>query len=153
MKQKYMPTTVEGPEVGSFVLGGNVDWRADAEDVSAVGPRARRTLIAVRFDDARRTLAFTATPGQVLVLSRGHGLIRGHIVNGILRYVVLLVSIRAALRLLGPLNIASGRKVTRRRQTAGAKKWVPRPEMARSTGRVAGDTSIALVNVSALDAA
>jgi hypothetical protein len=149
MKQKCIEQTVTGPEVREYLIARKpVNFWADDEDARTFGRRASRTFIRVQF--VNEALAFYATRGQVLVLGRAAGMVTGRISNGILRYIILHTSIRAALRLLGPLNIASGRKVTRRRQSAGAKKWVPRPEMARSTGRVTGDTSIE-VNVSRLD--
>jgi len=81
-------------------------------------------------------LAFTADPAVIRLLCRHH-MVNGEVNRrGYLKYVRLLVSVRAARRVQQAAEIPQQSNViTRKRQGSGAKRWVQRLDRAQ-TGRL-----------------
>lgn len=87
-------------------------------------------------------LAFTATPADVRLLCRHH-MVNGEVNHrGYLKYVRLLVSVRAALRVQNAAGISQPtHMITRTHQACGAKRWVQRLDRAQ-TGRLGSHEAI-----------
>ena len=87
-------------------------------------------------------LAFTATPEDVRLLC-SHHMVNGEVNRrGYLKYVRLLVSVRAALRVQHAAQILqSTHMITRKHQPYGAKRWVERLDRAQ-TGRLGSHESL-----------
>ena len=81
-------------------------------------------------------LAFTAEPAVIRLLCQHH-MVNGEVNRrGYLKYVRLLVSVRAARRVQQAAEIPQQSNViTRKRQGSGAKRWVQRLDRAK-TGRL-----------------
>lgn len=81
-------------------------------------------------------LAFTADPAVIRLLCRHH-MVNGEVNRrGYLKYVRLLVSVRAARRVQQAAEIPQQPNlITRKRQVSGAKRWVQRLDRAQ-TGRL-----------------
>jgi hypothetical protein len=87
-------------------------------------------------------LAFTANPGVIRLLCLHH-MVNGEVNRrGYLKYVRLLVSVRAARRVQQAAEIPQQPNViTRKRQGSGAKRWVQRLDRAQ-TGRLGSHDAI-----------
>lgn len=79
-------------------------------------------------------LAFTATPADVRLLCRHH-MVNGEVNRrDYLKYVRLLVSVRAALRVQHAAGISQpNHLITGKHQARGAKRWVQRLDRAQTS--------------------
>jgi len=114
-------------------LNGRRDMKipdCEIRDHLPTDPAAR---INVVFADSGHA-AFAATPAGVRAMARSH-MINGEVnKHGYLKFVRLLVSVRAAQRVQRATEIAVplGRGISVARQNKGAKRWIQRPDRARS---------------------
>jgi hypothetical protein len=87
-------------------------------------------------------LAFTATPADIRLLCRHH-MVNGEVNRrGYLKYVRLLVSVRAALRVQHAAETPQPtHMITRKHQGHGAKRWAQRLDRAQ-TGKLGSQESL-----------
>ena len=90
----------------------------------------KRSGITVRHPDNNES-AFYVTPREAQVLSSA-GFVEGSVWKGELSYLRLKVAMRAALRLLSPMQVGACKGITKRKQSRGAKHWVPHFERSEA---------------------